>query len=53
MCPNSPLIFRFDLNEFSMEKIFNIQLLLHDCLKHYENSSAQLDNMGIPMVPKT
>jgi len=36
--PNSLITFCFDLNNFSMKNLFNIQSLLHQRSKHYETN---------------
>jgi hypothetical protein len=37
--PNSLIIFSFDLNEFSVKILFNIQFLLHHTPKHDETKA--------------
>ncbi len=40
LCPNSPIIFIFDLKKFSMKVLFNIQSFLYHKSKHYETNSV-------------
>jgi hypothetical protein len=38
VCPNSFIIFSFDLNKISVNFLFNIQQLFHCKSKHYETN---------------